>query len=212
MVVEDLAEAKGVLNNTYLALAGTYETDYVCQRFDVGEGVSMLEAGCGSGKLGMYFALQGCSVELLDIDPEMLERAQMLMDIVEVLTRRELEVVFRCGSILSLPYAEDAFDVVFNEGVNEHFLGTNRQVVFDEMVRVAKRFVAVTVPNKECREQRERSEETIHQYKGMPDREKPFTKQELRKRLTDAGVQDIEIREIVENTGLPFRLHGSGYV
>ncbi len=119
---------------------------------------------------------------------------------------------FRCGSILSLPYEENAFDVVFNEGVNEHFFGSHRQVVFDEMVRVAKRFVAVTVPNKECREQLKRSEETVHQYRGMPDKEEPFTKQELRERLREAGVRDVDVQEVMENTGLPFRLHGSGYV
>jgi len=112
-------------------------------------GSRVLEAGCGSGKFSVCFAMLGCSVTALDFSPVMLENAAALRQTVEHDTG-PLDMQFVSGDLENLELGSDQFDLVFNEGVVEHWLDQRaRRAVLSNMVRVAKPggTVAVIVPN-----------------------------------------------------------------
>ncbi len=214
MPLGGIDEAAEVLEDAYLALTGTNELDVILDTWRNNDltGTKTLEAGCGSGKLGTHFAYRNSETTLLDIDPEMLNRAEVLNEVCSAITGREPSVKYREGSVLDLPFGDNSFDIVFNEGVNEHFYGEERTKTFQEMARVSKGLVAVTVPNANCRDQSKRSEETVHTYKGMPEKEKPFTPKELKQKLREADLNEIQVKAVQDYYKRPMRLVGTGWI
>ena len=166
------------------------------------EGLEVLEPGCGSGKLGIWYARRGCRVTLLDIDKGALDYARALLyeapdDGADpfVLDR----VSFDQGSIHDLPYEEGSFDFVFNEGVPHHWpddLG--RQTAIDEMARVTRPGgkVAVVGSNAHCPDTMGMAYATYHTYTGMPPKQRPFTRSELKRRLERAGLQRVFVSPV----------------
>ena len=75
---------------------------------------SVLDAGCGTGRVAIELAGRGIDVLGVDADPDMLERAQrrrpdltwVLADLATVALERRFEVVVMAGNIL--PFAEPA--------------------------------------------------------------------------------------------------------
>lgn len=112
-------------------------------------GSRVLEAGCASGKFSVCFAMLGCTVTALDFSPTMLENAAQLRQAVELQTG-PLDIQFIHGDLEHLDLEPDQFDLVFNEGVVEHWLDhAERRAVLSNMARVTKRgaVVAAIVPN-----------------------------------------------------------------
>jgi len=112
-------------------------------------GSRALEAGCASGKFSVCFAMLGYTVTALDFSPAMLENAARLRQAVERQTG-PLNMQFVRGDLEHLDLEPDQFDLVFNEGVVEHWLEhTERRAVLSNMARVTKQggAVAVIVPN-----------------------------------------------------------------
>ncbi|NPC97015.1 class I SAM-dependent methyltransferase [Nocardioides sp. zg-DK7169] len=62
----------------------------------------VLDAGCGTGRIGRYLAARGCAVEGVDLSPAMAVEARH--------ARPDLPVVV--GSLAALPYAAARFDGV----------------------------------------------------------------------------------------------------
>jgi hypothetical protein len=52
----------------------------------------------------------------------------------------------RNASILDMPFADGAFDLVWNEGVLEHFQPADYQKAISEMVRVTRKYILIDVP------------------------------------------------------------------
>lgn len=163
------------------------------------DGLKVLEPGCGSGKFGAHYALHGCDVTLLDIDPKALDYAAEVYFAATDRAVSKGSVVLMQGSVHRLPFPDSSFDFVFNEGVANHF-GYNphdwrRQRCLNEMVRVTKPggHACAMVDNAHCEYVMERARNTQHDYKGMPPRQKPFTADELVLRLLKAGLCDIGI-------------------
>ena len=183
---------------------GTRFHDILFSIVEPGYGLTTLEPGCGSGKLSMWYALRGASTWLLDIDPGAIDYAAALWNKVRdwfnTLETGRLSPpyppVFQHGSILKLPYPDEWFDFVFNEGVPHHWgydpHDTRRQRSINQMARVAKRggWVCVMVSNMHCERTREMAAETEHTYPGMPPKQKPFTQYELCRRLVIAGLDE----------------------
>jgi len=75
---------------------------------------SVLDAGCGTGRVAVELARRGIDVVGVDADPEMLERAQwrrpdlvwVLADLASLVLDRRFDVVVMAGNIL--PFAEPA--------------------------------------------------------------------------------------------------------
>lgn len=108
----------------------------------------ILEPGCGSGKFSLALASLGHRVVALDYVVKVLEGVRT--------TEQRLMGQFGqlwglCqGSLESLPFPDNTFELVLNEGVVEHWLNKAARVaVIAEMVRVTRPggAVAVLVPN-----------------------------------------------------------------
>lgn len=111
------------------------------------ESPTILSAGCGRGLVD-YWLMQvfGWKITLLDNSPQCIKNLKRSLGKVE---RSRYELV--TGSILAMPFAERSFDLVWNEGVVEHFSEADYRRALAEMVRVSRRFVLVDVPNAGCR-------------------------------------------------------------
>lgn len=159
------------------------------------EGATVLEPGCGSGKMGIHYALRGArETVLIDIDPSMVEYATRLSKATAALAGRKLGIAILEGSIFHLPYADNTFDLVFNEGIPHHWPDEERrQGSIDAMARVSRGWVCVIGSNALCPETMKMAEETSHTYAGMPPKQKPFTPEELSGRLKKAGLVKVDV-------------------
>lgn len=100
-----------------------------------------LEPGAGSGRFSSYLSKDGYEVVALDFSRNSVAAIQSL----EQTHIGLLHVVL--ADILHMPFRDSVFDVVFNEGVVEHFRKPHD--VLGEMVRVTRRLgvVVLSVPN-----------------------------------------------------------------
>lgn len=161
---------------------------------------TILEAGCGSGLRTLFFAKKhGVQAFLLDFSKEALKRAK------EGCCMLNIDANIILGDVRKLPFRNRNFDIVWNEGVNEHFKGKFRQKVFNEMTRVCNTEgkVIVIVPN---------SLNLFYILKKILDEilgkwmfgfEKPFTPSELGRRMENAQLRILRYDGTGE-TGLLF--------
>jgi len=111
------------------------------------EELNVLEVGCGSGIRTLALAVNcqrsPIAATFIDCSITALAFAQK--------NASENRVVgnYILADGFNLPFPDETFDVVWNEGVNEHFYGFKRQRIFEEMSRVCKDGgqVIVIVPN-----------------------------------------------------------------
>lgn len=92
---------------------------------------TLLEAGCGSGIMSVYFSKQGIRTTALDRDTQVLEIAKKSADSLGG------AVEFVAGDLFKLPFTTDAFDAVFSQGVLEHFQDELIRSAVLEQLRVA---------------------------------------------------------------------------
>lgn len=148
------------------------------------EGMTVLEAGCGTAFLNAYMARQwGTRGICLDLVPDCLKLAQKRFQAVNV------EGDFILGDMTRLPFKDGAFDMVFNQGTIEHFPKPQRQLVLDEMARVSGKYVALFVPNalNPLRAVAKRVQKLLGRW--IWGLELPYTQWELKRRLKQAGVK-----------------------
>ncbi|CAA9520437.1 MAG: hypothetical protein AVDCRST_MAG73-140 [uncultured Thermomicrobiales bacterium] len=72
----------------------------------LGDGATLLDAGCGTGQFALGFAAMGCRVVGVDLAPEMIERARGHA------AARGLDVEFRVGDLGRLPDPDGTFAAV----------------------------------------------------------------------------------------------------
>lgn len=111
--------------------------------------LKILEAGCGSGKLSLALAIKGNRVYLGDISNNVGISVRKNINMVKS-HYPYIEAQFIKHSILDIGLKDNTFDLVFNEGVLEHWFNrTDRIAVLKEMKRVTKRggIVMIIVPN-----------------------------------------------------------------
>jgi len=109
----------------------------------------ILEAGCGTGRLCGLFVRYFPNFQVIgmDISPNSLKIANRLREYLQI-----PNVSFNMGDLFQMPFPDNYFDVIFNEGVIEHFSLDSQPNYVDavyEMVRVTKKGgkVVVAVPN-----------------------------------------------------------------
>jgi ubiquinone/menaquinone biosynthesis C-methylase UbiE len=95
-------------------------------------GKRVLDAGTGTGLIALALARKGARTTLLDVSPEALEIAR------RGFADAGLETEPVLGSVFELPFADGAFDVVFNTGLLEHFQADRRREALAEMLRVLR--------------------------------------------------------------------------
>lgn len=98
----------------HLHSGGLATTRDQAERITLNRDSRVLDIGCGIGGPARYLANSyGCRVDGIDLTPELIETGQ-------VLTERcglSSSVVLQIGDALDLPYADEAFDVVWCQNV-----------------------------------------------------------------------------------------------
>ncbi|WP_162604977.1 class I SAM-dependent methyltransferase [Geomonas terrae] len=112
-------------------------------RLSLSRGAKVLDAGCGPGALVEALARRELWVSGLDVSENMLARTAERMESLG----EAYPVSLKQGSIDSLPYSDDSFDLVCSTGVIE-YLDTD-QLVLQEMYRVLRPggFLLISVTN-----------------------------------------------------------------
>lgn len=108
-------------------------------------GMRVLEVGSGTGVLGWPIAQAGVKVVSLDNDQGILDMAKINARVLGA----DIEYVF--GDAFHLPYTDGDFDVVFSEGLLEHYSDEEIKALVLEHKRVG-RVVVVSVPLKGCKD------------------------------------------------------------
>ena len=94
-----------------------------------------LEAGCGeAGSSGYIKSWLSCQTIGVDLSQE-----------ISVAARKSCDY-FVCGNLFSLPFQNKSIDVVFNQGVIEHFSDDQIEIIFKEIRRVCRKKIVICVP------------------------------------------------------------------
>ncbi|MCK4545953.1 MAG: class I SAM-dependent methyltransferase [Candidatus Eisenbacteria sp.] len=93
---------------------------------------SLLEAGSGSGKISRVLALEGARTCLVDLSNQAIRLSR------ESFRQKGALGSFLRASILQFPFGDNCFDIVWNEGVVEHFDANTRKQIVGEMARVCR--------------------------------------------------------------------------
>jgi SAM-dependent methyltransferase len=110
-------------------------------------GKRILEVGSGSGLVSLALAQRGAAVTLCDISPEAVRFSKA------VFARAGASETTVEGSLLDLPFEDNAFDVTWNAGVVEHFEEADQIRGVREMLRVTRPEgkVIIAVPSARAR-------------------------------------------------------------
>lgn len=108
-------------------------------RWKINEG-TIVEAGCGLGRNLLHMSSWG-NAELVGIDysPKVVEQAK------ELFKNKKVKAKFVVDDINKLNLEDNSVDIIFNQGVIEHF--RNPEIPLKEMIRVSKKKVIILVPN-----------------------------------------------------------------
>lgn len=105
------------------------------------DGLKILEVGAGSGRDGILFSRSGASVISLDY-------SMIALELVKSQLTDNDRVDLCCGDAFSLPFRDETFDLVFHQGLLEHF--HNPDDMIKEHKRVLKKggYLLVDVPQR----------------------------------------------------------------
>lgn len=95
--------------------------------------LNILECGSGTGRVSLKLAANKAKVTLLDTSTSAINSSRRLF------RDHRCDGKFIEGSIFDLPFGNDAFDVVWNAGVLEHFLDKEQLIALREMTRVCRK-------------------------------------------------------------------------
>jgi ubiquinone/menaquinone biosynthesis C-methylase UbiE len=133
------------LNRTY----SEWEIHTVIKSLPNLRGLTVLDLGCGVGRVTVPLAQQGAWVTAFDISAEMLAACRRNAATLGVAD----QITYGKGSTDVLPFPDQTFDVVACLGVLEHLPPPVRQTTLENIIRVVRRpgWVAIVVNNAESR-------------------------------------------------------------
>lgn len=149
-------------------------------------GMHILDAGCGLGGTCRLLADEfDCNVTGIDITEDYIRTAARLSE----LTGLQHKTRFVHGSVLSLPFENDSFDVIFTEHVQMNI--ADKKTFYSEIARVLKkggRFVYYDILSNDHLPVK-------YPVPWAPDESSSFliTSQQLHGLLHDAGFNNIQI-------------------
>jgi len=176
-------------------IQGTYVHEFLLTLFPPRGGAKILEPGCGSSKFTVAYALKDCQTWAIDIDPEVIKYAKRLAKALDDLTGGFLyPPIIKLGDIHHLDFPDNAFELVFNEGVPQHWPDEERrQGAINEMARVSRDMVIIIGNNGLNPREQEVDRTFQFGYFGMPPTRRCFTPDELGSRMRSAGLVDISV-------------------
>jgi SAM-dependent methyltransferase len=154
-------------------------------RLPLGPGSRVLDLGCGEGRHAVAAARDAGEVVGVDLDPDRLRAAREDYDTYAEGTPGS----FLRGDALSLPFADDAFDVVVCSEVLEHI--PDYEAALGELRRVCRPggTLAVSVPREGPERVCWRLSEAYHQVEGGHVR--IFDRDELRAAVESRGFRHL---------------------
>jgi len=136
------------------------------------KGAVVLECGIGSGKWSAAFALLGYGAIAMDINMKMISRAYVNFPNILFWGVRK--------DIRESPLIEDPVDLIFNEGVLEHFIDdTERKQVLMNFYNAVKGYVSIIVP-----------------YKSKEEDEIAYNHDKLTEEVTEAGFKVLNLYDL----------------
>lgn len=128
-------------------LTDTWHFPYACKTFQkyIPDGALTLEVGFGSGRILTSIASESnCRCVGVDVTDDALRSLAFFS------RRQGVRVEAMKGDGFSLPFKDESFDVVYSEGVIEHFPTERSVEMLKEHARVCRRegTVIVSVPNR----------------------------------------------------------------
>jgi SAM-dependent methyltransferase len=102
---------------------------------------SILEAGCGSAIMSVFFSKMGVRATACDRDEEVLRKAAVTA------ARWNAGVTFAKKDLLRLDFADGSFDLAFSQGVLEHMTDDQIRRSSAEVLRAANTFI-FSVPSR----------------------------------------------------------------
>ena len=157
----------------------------------------IFEPGSGGGMTCANFAKRGFEITSMDLSDNALRKG------VSLFKSLSLNAKFLVGDLFKLPLKDEEFDIVFNQGVMEHFRLANLDASsgIKEMLRVLKKdgTLIIYVPAYFSP-----LFFIYHFFKffKLIDKYWPYTdqdflhKHELKKMLTDAGCHNVRVRRV----------------
>jgi 2-polyprenyl-3-methyl-5-hydroxy-6-metoxy-1,4-benzoquinol methylase len=106
------------------------ENRFILDRMGPLAGIRLLDVGAGLGESSVYFALRGADVTMIDISPEMIDKAR------EVGQFHGVQLDGRAAVGEQLPAPDASYDVVYIANTIHHV--TDRERLFAEIQRVLK--------------------------------------------------------------------------
>jgi ubiquinone/menaquinone biosynthesis C-methylase UbiE len=123
-------------------LANLFGQRYFLERIDSeGQSLLILEVGTGTGSMSVFLSQRGHKLTAIDNDPEVLALAQVHAD-----KFGGKALTFLEADAFALPFPDQSFDVVFHQGLLEHFNDSDIRAMLTEQLRVARK-VIFSVPN-----------------------------------------------------------------
>jgi len=106
---------------------------YILNRANITySGKKCLETGSGTGRVSLKLGEEGATSILLDTSKEALRFSKIRAQL------RKVDADFVAGSILCLPFRSSSLDVVWSEGVLEHFTFKDQRLIISESLRTLK--------------------------------------------------------------------------
>ena len=110
-------------------------------------GSRLLETGVGSGNTGLLLSNLGYDVTLLDIEGGLINSFQERFP--GHVSNKKIKMLL--GNLYDLPFVDNSYDVVYHQGVLEHFDDQHIITALREQSRVG-RLVVIDVPNSKYRD------------------------------------------------------------
>ena len=135
----ELDDVYGTDGRMVREITGIYDGDPAGLR-----GRRILEVGAGTGRDAVALAAAGAQVLTIDYVPGSLGLT------LKAAAQARADVSAVCGDGLAMPFADGSFDVVFHQGLLEHFRPAQAEALLKENIRVLKKggLLLVDVPQR----------------------------------------------------------------
>lgn len=162
----------------------------------VKSGQMVCELGAGTGKLGIGLALHyDCLVTLFDIDPDAIVYQLQLQQAVEAVVARRITAMSYKADIFQIP-RKPMFDMVYSEGVVEHWTDERRQLAIDIHAKLSHNAVVIITTNGDNPRAVAKATSKKEPFIGsQKEYERPFTRLELQSAMETAELNDVKVIE-----------------
>ena len=126
----------------YIKYKLKYKRKFIDKVIKYANNKKVMEAGCGTGLMAGYLQKKGLDVTALDLSKKVLDYANEIASQSKVI----LPCKYEQGDILNLNYKNKTFDVVYSNGVMEHFNDNEIISILKQEMKISK-YVIFGIPS-----------------------------------------------------------------